>query len=372
MKTKSIINVAAALLVLVPTASAQQRIKEAFAEVEEYSGVTKTGESIISTVDANDIPTESRVVTIKVKGKNVYRAVFDKVKEAFDKEGKNSSWAVIEKGTEGMDVDSATMHDLGLTRQLWSVWREGADAILVGNMKNSTYCLFNFDDKQHSGYRTCCAAEWSKSDVPDVYTAQLVYVYGRKPDSAFGENPNAKRSLSIQRSISRSPSDVFELTRQWNLPDSATFGNIMKRFENSDFTKMKAEDIDNLIKQAHQLQEAYGNNGHPTDLPFDGNMDTWMALAMQRGVSNLTNADWHRFFGLLTEKMMDKANKGSKEDLVVSAGIILDLCKNAPLDDDERQVAANRLIQVSEAFDDDKDEYIYDMLMLAKKKVQKK
>lgn len=369
MKTRSIIIVAAALLAFAPTASAQQRIKEAFAELGKYSGVTITGQKIISTVDANDIPIESRVVTIRVKGKNVYRAVFDKVKEAFDKEGKNSSWAVIETGTEGLDVDSATMHDLGLTRQLWSVWREGSDAILVGNMKNSTYRLLNFDDKQHAGYRTCCAAEWSKSDVPDVYTAQLVYVYGRKPDSALEEKP--KRSVNIMRSF-RSPSDVFELNRQWNLPDSVTIGNIMKRFENSDFTKMKPEDIDNLRKQAQQLQIAYGNNGHPTDIPYDGNMDTWMALAMQRGVSNLTNADWHRFFGLLTEKMMDKANKGSKEDLVVSAGIILDLCKNAPLDDDERQVAANRLLQVSDAFDDDKDQYIYDMLMLAKKKVQKK
>lgn len=36
-----------------------------------------------------------------------------------------------------------------------------------------------------------------------------------------------------------------------------------------------------------------------------------------------------------------------------------------------RRVAANRLTQVSEAFHDDKNQYIYDMLMLAKKKVQK-
>jgi len=330
------------------------------------------GEKMISTVDANDIPTESRVVTIRVKGRNVYRAVFDKVKEAFDKEGKNSSWAVVEKGTEGMEVDSATMHDLGLTRQLWSVWREGADAILVGNMKNSTYRLLNFDDKQHSGYRTCCAAEWSKSDVPDVYTAQLVYVYGRKPESAMGEKP--KRSVNIMRSF-RSPADAIEWTRQWPLPDSATIGNIMKRFDNQDFTKMKSEDIDNLMKQAQQLQQAYGNNANPTDIPFDGNKDTWMALAMQRGVGHLSNADWHRFFGLLTEKMMDRSNrldKGAKDDMVVAAGLILDLCKNAPLDDDEREVAANRLIQVSETFDDDKNQYIHDMIMLAKKKVEKK
>ena len=96
-----------------------------------------------------------------------------------------------------------------------------------------------------------------------------------------------------------------------------------------------------------------------------------MSLAMQRGVSQLSNTDWHRFFGLLTEKMMDSRYKESKEDLVVAAGIILDLCKNAPLDDEERRVAANRLLQVSECFDGDKSQYIFDMLELARKKVGK-
>ena len=96
-----------------------------------------------------------------------------------------------------------------------------------------------------------------------------------------------------------------------------------------------------------------------------------MALALQRGVSNLSNTDWHRFFGLLTQQMMDKVNKKSKEDLVVAAGIILDLCKNASLDEDERKIVANRLYQVAECFDSDEDLYIHDMLTLAAKKVQK-
>ena len=86
----------------------------------------------------------------------------------------------------------------------------------------------------------------------------------------------------------------------------------------------------------------------------------------------LSNADWHRFFGLLTQQMMDKVNKKSKEDLVVAAGIILDLCKNASLDEDERKIVANRLYQVAECFDSDEDLYIHDMLTLAARKVEKK
>ena len=120
-----------------------------------------------------------------------------------------------------------------------------------------------------------------------------------------------------------------------------------------------------------QLKKAFGNKHQEADIPFDGDKDSWMALALQRGVSNLSNTDWHRFFGLLTQQMIDKVNKKSKEDLVVAAGIILDLCKNAPLDNDERRLAANRLLQVQECFDDVEDEYIYGMLSLARKKVEK-
>ena len=40
--------------------------------------------------------------------------------------------------------------------------------------------------------------------------------------------------------------------------------------------------------------------------------------------------------------------------------------------DNERVVVANRLLQVSENFDNDKDRYIFDMLELAAKKVEKK
>jgi hypothetical protein len=119
-----------------------------------------------------------------------------------------------------------------------------------------------------------------------------------------------------------------------------------------------------------QLEDAFGHQKE--DIPFDGNKDSWMALALQRGVSNLSNTDWHRFFGLLTQQMMDKVNKKSKEDLVVAAGIILDLCKNASLDEDERKIVANRLYQVAECFDINEDSYIYDMLTLAARKVEKK
>ncbi len=329
MKAKSIIIAAIVLMAIVPTASAQEQIKKAFQEVtDELAGVTKVGEHNTAKVDANGIAIESKVITVKVE-RRYQHSVSETLRDAFRNEASKTSMFEEETGNEKLELDSALVHDLGLRRQ-WSIYRDGDEAVLIGSMKNSTYYIANFNDKKHKGYRTCYAAEWSNADNPEVYTVKLVYVYGQQPKTAH----------SI---ASVGPPNHFATV---SMPD------------------VLGEDI---FKK--QLEDAFGHQ--ETDIPFNGNTETWMSLAMQRGVSHLSNADWHRFFGLLTQQMMDKVNKKSKEDLVVAAGIILDLCKNASLDDDERKIVANRLYQVAECFDIDEDLYIHDMLTLAAKKVQK-
>jgi hypothetical protein len=328
MKSRSIIIAAIVLMAIVPSASAQEEIKKAFQEVtDELEGVTKVGEQKTAKVDKDGITVESNVTTIKVE-RRYQHSVAETLRDAFRKEATKASMYEEETGNENNEIDSALVHDLGLRRQ-WSIYRDGAEAVLIGSMKNSCYYITNFNDKKHKGYRTCYAAEWSNADNPDVYTAKLVYVYGQQP-------PGSSGIASVE------PLNIMGIAR----PD----------FLEEDFIK-------------HQLKDAFGHQRE--DVPFDGNTETWMAHVMQRGVSNLSNRDWHRFFGLLTEKMMDPKYKGAKEDMVVSAGIILDLCKNAPLDEDERPVAANRLMQVQECFNNSKDEYIYSMLELARKKVIK-
>jgi len=330
----NIIIAAIAMMAIVPTASAQEQIKKAFLEVtDELAGVTKVGEHNTAKVDANGIAIESKVVTVKVE-RRYQHSVSETLRDAFRNEASKTSMFEEEMGSEKLELDSALVHDLGL-RRMWSIWRDEDDAVLIGSMKNSTYYIANFNDKKHKGYRTCYAVEWSNADDPEVYTAKLVYVYGQQPKTAHG--------IASVEPI-----------------------NIMG-------TALQPDVLGKEKKWVQQFEEAYGIKNHEKDdIPFDGNKDSWMALALQRGVSNLSNTDWHRFFGLLTQQMMDKGNKKSKEDLVVAAGIILDLCKNAPLDNDERKVAANRLIQVTECFDDVEDEYIFDMLELARKKVEKK
>lgn len=330
MKAKSIIIAAIVLMAIVPTASAQEQIKKAFQEVtDELAGVTKVGEHNTAKVDANGIAIESKVITVKVE-RRYQHSVSETLRDAFRNEASKTSMFEEETGGEKLELDSALVHDLGL-RRMWSIWRDEDDAVLIGSMKNSTYYIANFNDKKHKGYRTCYAAEWSNADNPEVYTVKLVYVYGQQPKTA-----HAIASVG--------PPNHFATV---SIPD------------------VLGEDI---FKK--QLEDAFGHQKE--DIPFDGNKDSWMALALQRGVSHLSNADWHRFFGLLTQQMMDKVNKKSKEDLVVAAGIILDLCKNASLDEDERKIVANRLYQVAECFDSDEDLYIHDMLTLAARKVEKK
>ena len=338
MKAKSIIIAAIVLMAIVPTASAQEQIKKAFQEVtDELAGVTKVGEHNTAKVDTNGIAIESKVITVKVE-RRYQHSVSETLRDAFRNEASKTSMFEEEMGGEKLELDSALVHDLGL-RRMWSIWRDEDDAVLIGSMKNSTYYIANFNDKKHKGYRTCYAAEWSNADNPDFYIAKLVYVYGQQPPGSSG--------------IAKvDPLNIIGIASR-NIMGTASRPDVL------------AEDI---FKK--QLEDTFGHQKE--DIPFDGNKDSWMALALQRGVSNLSNTDWHRFFGLLTQQMMDKVNKKSKEDLVVAAGIVLDLCKNAPLDDDERKMVVTRLNQMTGYFDSVEDEYIYDMLTLAAKKVEKK
>ena len=72
----------------------------------------------------------------------------------------------------------------------------------------------------------------------------------------------------------------------------------------------------------------------------------------------------------MTHHMLERKDDDSYENLVVAAGIILELCKNAtPLDADERAISARRLEQVAANF---KDQYIHDILILGAKKLKGK
>ena len=357
MKTKSII-IAAALVAIAPTVSAQKKIKEAFANVEQFTGVTKTAEQNTSRrIDTLGITCVSSIVTLMVK-KDCYGAVVDKLNKAFSDESKNATMTENETAGDRPDYDPITAQMLGQRRQ-WSVYREGAEPVLVGGMGNSCYIIANFDDKKHPDYRTCYAAEWCKTANPDVYKAQLVYVYGRKPEKSqplqyHGTATWPGKGFDI-------PGGAMQIPNGWK--------NRLEEF------RVDTILIDSLPGNIfdYPFSKAWTDKARPQDIPYNGDMDGWMNEAINR-VKHLSGSDWHRFFGLLTQKMMDRSNKESAEDMVVAAGIILDLCKNAgQLDDDEREISARRLEDMAvHCFDSDKNQYIHDLLMLGAKKLKGK
>ena len=355
MKTKSIIIAALALITIVPAALAQEKIKKVFESFANYDCATQMGEQNTSNVDSAGVTNESRVLFIKVK-EDCLHYLFTQMKNAFDEESHNASMYNSHTGDDAMTGDNTNL------RQQWSVWRDGASPILVGSVKNSSYLIANFDDQQHPGYRSCYAVEWSDADIPTVHMAKLVYVYGRKPEAKTNQNIQYYGTATWPGSSldgTQLPSDLQKrIGELQNMPDS-----------------MYKTTIDRLPDNIFGFAWPNANNmiSGSRDIPYDGNKDAWIGKAMNN-VKHLSNSDWHRFFGLLTSKMMEQANrldKYAKEDLVVSAGIILDLCKNAyQLDDDECEVSAKRLQQVANALKS--NSYVYDLLMLGAKKLRKK
>ena len=346
MKTKSIIIVVLALLVIAPAAQAQEQIKELFEKIKSRSDIGHSGEEKTLSTDSFGVNVKSHIVYIEVGEPNFH--IFDKLQKAFDDGSNNASWTYSHIG----DKNSSP-------RRQFSIWREEAEPIIVGNITNSSYLIANFEDKEYPNYRTCYAAEWNQSNSPLERSVKLVYVYGRKPqnDASINYNADATWIPDLKNVNGQALRNVKgRVSIQW--PD-----DLKKRLQES-------QNLSDSLFNEHL--ELLFQNGKPQDIPYT-NQETWMNEAMKR-VKHLSNSDWHRFFGLLTQEMIDQSNKKSTEDLVVGAGIVLDLCKNADqLDADERELSARRLEDVAEHyFVNDKHQYIYDLLMLGAKKLKKK
>ena len=229
-------------------------------------------------------------------------------------------------------------------RQMWEVKLKQGGNYRIGNKPNSSYAIATFDDEARPGFRTVYAVEWWDSDDPDIKEGVLLSTYGEKPAmAAHMAQPGFDRIMQQPLDVADS---IFEEV-QADFPD-------MNKFFNGR----------SLIATGIQ----------PANIPMGkGGQDEWMSKAIDN-IGHLSNGDWHRVFGLITQKMMDRAQKESAEDLVVAAGIVLDLCKHADqLDEDERKVSANRLLNIAEHyFDTDKLQYIHDLLMLGAKNLEKK
>lgn len=355
MKARNIIIIA--LLTIPATTPAQEQIKKQFEKIDNNKGITHVSESKSWTTDSMGLTTGSRVIMLRVDKQ--YFGDIDKLRYAFDDEGSRASMCYSYIADHFADGEEA------VPRKRFSVVREGAEPIIVGNMKNSTYLIANFDDKAHPGYRSCYAAEWTETDDPDPRPLRLTYVYGRKPA------PQTTISRTIRFSDrAELPDDIRELLEERRILTDSLLNGESFHFDLGERLSTLRDSLRSI--GVYKFDYTLPDGGQPQDIPMkDGNTKEWMQQAVNR-VKHLSASDWHRFFGILTQNMIDRAKEESKEDMVVAANLVLDLCKNADqLDDDERALAARRLQQMNSG-DIIPDAYVRDMLQLGYKKLQRK
>jgi len=260
--------------------------------------------------------------------------LFEELKEAFltDEDGKTSVYTCFGPLEDGY-------------RQQWAVKLKRGGDFRVGQKSGSSYAIATFDDPQRKGYRLVHTAEWWDTDDKNIRQGVLLSSYGEKP--------------AMQSYLAQAEWD----NRLWGKA-GAKLVDVQKYLDMAD-SLMKAKkplfSADSLMKLSIRSYRADATN----------DPQEWMRQAISNA-TNLDGSDWMRLFGMLTQKMLDHDGKESTEDLVVAAGIILDLCKNAEdVDDDEKTVCVARLKDVATQVQN-RSQYVRDLLLLAAKKLQRK
>ena len=199
------------------------------------------------------------------------------------------------------------------TRQKWNI-KTNKDAIIIGARPRSSYAIAAYQDSGNKDFRTVYAVEWWDTDDKDIRQGILVRTYGEKA--------------------------------QWRE------GNV---------------DMGVAINTGEAQADA-------TSIPPEGtDLIEWMNKAINDS-GNLESTDWLSIFGLLTQKIEDAAESDlktvTKEQLVVASSILLKLCTDAPLGDDEIVMCCKRLNFVA-AKVSAHSMYVGDTLRLAMKRLRK-
>ena len=319
MKTTKLFIVA--LLALPLGAQAQSRLEAMFQKIANTKGIElSTSHNIMKDEKNPNVNAESTVIYDVRIGRPNFNLLHD-LQEAFRQE------------TEAATLYTCFNPFEGSTRQQWSIQTKQGSDIRVGQHPNSSYAvavyLQKLNETTYSNNRIVFAAEWWDTDDKNIKQARLIRSFGEKPQRTM------RTTLSYTNGV---PSQ-----------DNQMHGHV-----NYIYNKLAADSV--------------------VSIPFDpNNKNAWANVAM-RNIGRLSNSDWHRLFGLLTEQTIGYAHRNDtkgKEELVVAVGLILDLCKNAPLDEEERNICARRLDKVHFELGVE-NAYARDMLRLSKQRLSQK
>lgn len=361
MKTKRTLWLATSLLLTSTWCAAQSHIMQVFQQIQERKDI-----EMLATRYANNGVDHSwygRFQTDTSKDD-----LINLVKEAFlaDQDQAYQFYSVFEP-TEQAD-----------RRATWSIQMVDGDSQLMGTMPGSSFAVVCFASPSDTNRRTAYACEWWETTKPGRYEVRLVESYCPRPSRNSPSlspllNDSTLRDLSIN--INGASFDVAlldslvngnELTRIYpgmNVDSLLNAHGLDKKFTNTSIEKINGDNVQDFFSGFPRR--------HPDGLAISSSADTkkWVLKAYSQ-VRHLNSSDWFRLFSLLTRMLSE--DKGSDNDRVVAAGMVLDLCKNVPPeilnDKDERELCISQLHTVSSLYQK-KDKYVHDILELSARKI---
>ena len=341
---------------------AQNEITELFNRIKAAEGVRSSVTEFRN--EKNGIKAETKIFDLIV-GQQQW-GFFDLIKDAFEKEknGCYFDWYCYEPIAENKN------------RVVWGIQSGLENDILVGNENNSSL------------------AEWWESINPNCRQARLIYSYGEKPKQQLRTERTVRYSLpngvNADSLMNRYRAAVDSLINVQGKLSWESMDSIMNKYGAYTIEKIREGNDDGFVDMNRyfgHLKPIGDDDGNIDMSQFYGKMNSlgadsgkgnvlsdqdykeWVLNATQR-MSKLNPSEWLRLFGLMTEQLID--NKGDNKQLIVSASLVLDLCKNIPskLDEDERGICARRLGKIIRSMrEDKKNEYVTSLLLLAADKL---
>ena len=322
------------LLVLTSSLKAQEeyisqevRIQQAFEQIANAKGIEH---SVNKYIERDEKAFDKVLEETEIHNFRIGRANFkllDKLQEVFTSLESNNRLLSIYTDFNPIEYS---------TRQKWNI-KTNKDAIIIGARPRSSYAIAVYQDSRNKDFRTVYAVEWWDTDDKDIRQGILVRTYGEKVQKRDGDINMGALSLFNNEEARK----TYEAWRQ-------------------------------------QLQNGQGiisGMADSTSIPFDRkSLKEWMNKAIN-GIGHLESDDWLRIFGLLTQQIQDATKDNSKsmttEELVVASGLVLQLCKNAPIDEDEVEMCCKRLNSVAIWASTHRSTYVGDTLRLAAKRLRK-
>lgn len=359
---------------------AQNEITELFNRIKAAEGVRSSVTEFRN--EKNGIKAETKIFDLIV-GQQQW-GFFDLIKDAFEKEknGCYFDWYCYEPIAGNSN------------RVVWGIQSGLENDILVGNENNSSFAIMGFNDPANSRCRTVCAAEWWKLKDPNYRQARLIYSYGEKPKQQLRTERTVRYSLpngvNADSLMNRYRTEIDSLINVQGKLSWESMDSIMNKYGAYTIEKIREGDDDGFVDMDRyfgHLKPIGDDSGNIDMIQYYGKMNSlgadsgkgnvlsdqdykeWVLNATQR-MSKLNPSEWLRLFGLMTEQLID--NQGDNKQLIVSASLVLDLCKNIPskLDEDERGICARRLGKIIRSMrEDKKNEYVTSLLLLAADKL---